>query len=235
MVKLKIGVALGLAMASASAVAEQEKKAPAQEPPEEHLTPVRPFSNEITQPLARATPPSVLAILSHPDDEITIAPVLSRIARSGGKVTLIFATSAPDSTAKRALALTQAAIEDAKPDVIMTWGPDGGYGHSDHRMISALVTQTVAGMGTERPELLYAAFPQTDEGSLPQFESWATTHPSLMTDKIRYQDVDLSATDAALGCYESQFPAQARQGLVQLLNAREWRGIIHIRLAFATR
>ena len=29
---------------------------------------------------ARAAPPSVLAILAHPDDEITIAPVLARIA-----------------------------------------------------------------------------------------------------------------------------------------------------------
>ncbi|MEO0698802.1 MAG: PIG-L family deacetylase, partial [Pseudomonadota bacterium] len=42
---------------------------------------------------ARSSPPGVLVILAHPDDEITIAPVLTRIARDGGKVTLIFATS----------------------------------------------------------------------------------------------------------------------------------------------
>ena len=39
------------------------------------------------------SPPSVLAIFAHPDDEITIAPVLSRMARTGGEVTLVFATS----------------------------------------------------------------------------------------------------------------------------------------------
>ena len=40
-----------------------------------------------------ADAPSILAILAHPDDELTIAPVLARTARSGGDVTLIFATS----------------------------------------------------------------------------------------------------------------------------------------------
>jgi LmbE family N-acetylglucosaminyl deacetylase len=140
---------------------------------------------------ARPTPPSALAILAHPDDEITIAPVLARIARDGGKVTLIYATSgdagpgssglehadaigamrekegrcatfalgidepvfwnlgdgelapmarAPESAARRALAMTRAAILEAQPDVILTWGPDGGYGHADHRMVSAIVT-----------------------------------------------------------------------------------------------
>ena len=152
---------------------------------------------------ARAAPPSVLAILAHPDDEITIAPVLSRIARSGGEVTLIYATSgdagpgssgladpiaiaklrekegrcaafalgldeptfwdlgdgelatmapAPDSAAKRALDKIRTAIAKAQPEVVMTWGPDGGYGHADHRMVSALVTQSVASMGPNRPD-----------------------------------------------------------------------------------
>ena len=43
--------------------------------------------------LARAAPPSILAILAHPDDELTFAPVLARVAREGGEVTIVFATS----------------------------------------------------------------------------------------------------------------------------------------------
>lgn len=233
---------------------------------------------------ARALPPSVLAILAHPDDEITIAPVLARIAREGGRVTLIYATSgdagpgtsglahgaqlaqlredearcaafalgldapvfwqlgdgtiaamarAPDSAAKRALKRIKAAILDAKPDVIITWGPDGGYGHADHRMISALVTQAVAGRGAVRPQLLYTAFPQVEESALPGFEDWATTAPDLITDTIRYEPQDLIAAKAAVGCYESQFPLAAREGLVPLLHERVWRGNVHFRLAFA--
>lgn len=232
---------------------------------------------------ARAAPPSVLAILAHPDDEITIAPVLARIARSGGEVTLIYATSgdagpgssglenageiaklrekegrcaafalgleeptfwnlgdgqlaimarAPDSAAKRALDNIRAALAEAQPEVVMTWGPDGGYGHTDHRMISALVTQAVAEMGQRRPDLLYAAFPQVEAGVMPGFENWATTAPELLTDRIRYEAEDLAATETALRCYESQFPASARQGLVRLLHTQVWQGAAHFRMAF---
>ena len=232
---------------------------------------------------ARPAPASVLAILAHPDDEITIAPVLARMARSGGRVTLVYATSgdagpgtsgleqpeaigamreaegrcaasalglaepvfwnlgdgtlatmarAPGSAAKRALERIKAAIAEARPDVIMTWGPDGGYGHADHRMISALVTQIVAQSGPGRPDLLYAAFPQVEAGVLPGFEDWATTAPELVTDRILYTAADLDAAQAAMRCYESQFEPAAREGLVPLLHSEVWRGAIHFRLAF---
>ncbi|MEM9085578.1 MAG: PIG-L family deacetylase [Pseudomonadota bacterium] len=234
---------------------------------------------------ARPAPPSILAILAHPDDEITIAPVLARVARGGGTVTLIYATSgdagpgsseledseeiaklresegrcaayalgleepvfwqlgdgalatlarAPDSAAKRALALTSEAIRETKPDVIMTWGPDGGYGHADHRMISAIVTQAAAELGPGRPDVLYAAFPLLEEDTLPQFEDWATTSDDLLTDRIRYEEPDLQATENALQCYESQFPLPARQSLTQLLHEQVWQGDIRFRAAFPT-
>ncbi|MEO0591008.1 MAG: PIG-L family deacetylase, partial [Pseudomonadota bacterium] len=246
-------------------------------------TPTSQPGKSVPEAPARSSPPGVLVILAHPDDEITIAPVLTRIARDGGKVTLIFATSGsagpgisgmapgedlarlredegrcaafalgldepifwqlgdgelatlarvPDSAARRALALTSEAIAQTKPDVVMTWGPDGGYGHADHRMISAIVTQVVAGMGTGRPDLLYTAFPQLEEGALPQFESWAGTHPSLLTDRIRYRSEDLAPASAALDCYTSQFPPAARQGLIELLHESVWQGVVHFRLAF---
>jgi len=234
-------------------------------------------------PPSRPAPPSVLAILAHPDDEITIAPILSRIARSGGQVAVIFATSGDagpglsglepgeqlatlreqeascsafalglgeptfwrladgtlghmahgiNSTAKRALPLISAAIAEHKPQVVMTWGPDGGYGHADHRMISAAITQVIARMGPERPDLLYAAFPQAAEGAIPGFDNWATTHPSLLTDRIRYQIADLQATEIAVSCYESQFPKEARESLAGMLHQHVWKGTIHFRSAF---
>jgi LmbE family N-acetylglucosaminyl deacetylase len=40
--------------------------------------------------------------------------------------------------------LTQRIAEELQrlhPDVIVTWGPDGGTGHPDHRMVSNIVTQ----------------------------------------------------------------------------------------------
>src|SRR5262249_47888844 len=37
----------------------------------------------------------------------------------------------------------QKLIDELHPLVIVTWGPDGGYGHPDHRLVSDAVTQVV--------------------------------------------------------------------------------------------
>lgn len=231
--------------------------------------------------------PSVLAILAHPDDEIIMAPVLARIAREKGEVTVVFATSGDagpgnsgmeqgaqlatlregearcaafalgleepifwrfgDGTLAGETRNTQSQMRDMgeriaglidlhKPTVIMTWGPDGGYGHADHRITSNAVTQVVQAMGPERPDLLYAAFPAASDpeaDALTGFDGWARLHPSLVTDMISYELPDLDATIAAVDCYESQFDATARRVLAGTLHERVWRGKVPFRLAFA--
>ena len=37
----------------------------------------------------------------------------------------------------------QQLIDQLHPNVILTWGPEGGYGHPDHRLVSDAVTQVV--------------------------------------------------------------------------------------------
>ncbi|KEO88765.1 hypothetical protein EH31_15120 [Erythrobacter longus] len=229
---------------------------------------------------------SVLAILAHPDDELIMAPVLARIAREKGEVTLVFATSGDagpgnsglepgaklatlrenearcsafalgieepifwrfgDGTLAGEARNTQSQMRDMseriaglialqKPNVIMTWGPDGGYGHADHRITSNAVTQVVQAMGPERPDLLYAAFPAAsdpEEGELAGFDGWARLHPSLVTNSISYELPDLDATIAAVDCYESQFAAAPRRVLAGTLHERIWRGQVPFRLAF---
>lgn len=229
--------------------------------------------------------PNVLAILSHPDDEIVMAPVLARIAREGGDVTIVFATSGDagpgvtemtpgpelaavreqegrcaafslgleepifwrfdDGTLGNKVRNTQTTMLDLAerisgligleaPKVVMTWGPDGGYGHIDHRIVSNAVTQVIQGMDSNRPDLLYAAFPAHagDASELPGFEGWARTHPSLVTDRIRYEPSDLEATRAAVDCYQSQFDETARSFLPEMLHERVWQGNVYFRLAF---
>ncbi|MBV7258824.1 PIG-L deacetylase family protein [Erythrobacter crassostreae] len=227
--------------------------------------------------------PSVLAIFAHPDDEIMFAPVLSRIAREGGEVTLVYATSgdagpgvsgmepgdelgdlrqAEAECAAKALKLGSPifwklgdgklsdfargdqslgptlarrigeVIAEKNPQVIMTWGPDGGYGHSDHRMVSAAATQVVQTLGIERPELLYSVIPDGSRPQIAAFDSWSTVHPSLVTDRIRYMPLDLYNAREAMDCHKSQFGAEAREGLPDLLHNTVWRGTVFFRLAF---
>jgi LmbE family N-acetylglucosaminyl deacetylase len=35
-------------------------------------------------------------------------------------------------------------LAQLRPDVVITWGPEGGYGHPDHRLVGAVVTQLVS-------------------------------------------------------------------------------------------
>ena len=253
---------------------------PSRQPPIPTLPP--PGAPAIATPDGNALP-SVLAILAHPDDEITIAPVLSRIARTGGEVTLVFATSGdagpglsglepgnalaelresearcasfalrlpqpilwrfgdgtlaqephePDSPAQEMREHIRSLIAVQQPQVIMTWGPDGGYGHADHRMISNVVTEIVQMMDEPRPDLLYSVFPSDSDEPLPGFEQWATIHPSLVTDRIQYDFADLEATRLAIDCYHSQFGEQERSVLPSILHHQLWRGTVSFRLAF---
>lgn len=229
-------------------------------------------------------PPSIIAIFAHPDDEIVVAPILSRAARDGANVTLVFATSGnagpgvsglepgeelaelresearcsafalglPEpmfwrfddgklsdkprdqaSNANKALGRAVEILTEERPMVVMTWGPDGGYGHGDHRMISSVVTQAVQSMEGKRPDLLYSAIPTGSRPDLAEFQGWATTAPELVTDRLQYQPQDLARTQLAVDCYESQFSPEARAALPQLLHSQMWQGSVYFRLAFA--
>src|SRR5262245_39187391 len=53
-----------------------------------------------------------------------------------------------------------AEIQRLHPDALVTWGPDGGTGHPDHRIVSNLVTQLVrAGAPGATERLFYMYIP----------------------------------------------------------------------------
>jgi len=125
------------------------------------------------------------------------------------------------------------AEQFALSDLVLTWGPDGGYGHADHRMVSALATQTVQAMpAATRPKLLYVGIPNGTLPPLPQMASWATTDPALLTETIAYTASDLAAATTAAQCHETQFDAFTRDGMMAMFDGTIWRGKVHFRPAF---
>lgn len=129
-------------------------------------------------------------------------------------------------------------LEGLKPlisfsTLIITWGPDGGYGHADHRMVSALTTQAVQAMpAATRPKLLYVGIPTGTLPPVPEMAQWATTDPALLTETIPYTPADLAAAKAAAQCHVTQFDAASREGMMGLFDATMWRGRVHFRPAF---
>jgi LmbE family N-acetylglucosaminyl deacetylase len=120
-------------------------------------------------------------------------------------------------------------IEEVRPDVIVTFGPDGMTGHADHRAVSAWTTQAwrLAGRGaalwyaTLTPEF-HARWGQLssevglwmDDGARP------VTRPADLSAEIRLAGTLLARKHRALRAHASQ--TRALEELVGPARYREW-------------
>lgn len=136
---------------------------------------------------------------------------------------------APNSPARNFARDAAQAIDDFAPDIVVTWGPDGGYGHGDHRMVSALVTQVVQAMEADRPALLYPGIRKGTLPPIPEMRDWAETDPALLSVTYRYDDIDLAAARAAAQCHATQFDDRTRAQIADLFHATIWDGAVHFR------
>lgn len=114
-----------------------------------------------------------------------------------------------------------AVLGRLRPGVVLTWGPDGGSGHPDHRMVSSLVTELYQSGGLAGVEALYyvgwparAGAPGSSPAvRLPQ------TRESLLTFRVPVSEADWVTADSAFRCHWSQFTAQEMQELPATLRA----------------
>ena len=124
-----------------------------------------------------------------------------------------------------------------KPDVVITWGPDGGTGHPDHRMVSNVATQLMRAGAVGMPERLFymslpaemlrAANPQRGEPPLliPQAK--------YFTMRVPITPADIDAAGKAVSCHHSQFPADVVARLLPA-QARIFGGVVALIPTFAT-
>lgn len=121
-------------------------------------------------------------------------------------------------------------IRRVRPDAIVTFGPEGAYGHPDHRLVGTVVTQLVQKGVEGAPErLFYPGFPKdrlppAPAGTLP----WSPTEPRFLTVRVPYEAADLEATIAALRCHKSQFRAEEMEPLARFMD-RVLDGRVHLR------
>ena len=108
-------------------------------------------------------------------------------------------------------------IASIEPDVLLTWGPEGGYGHKDHRLVSAIVSdvfQAGSADGSPWPKALYypgirqveldSYAPSTQFGGVLK-SIWGTTQENYLQYAITVEDEDILATKAAIACHDSQW------------------------------
>src|SRR5262249_3873802 len=122
-------------------------------------------------------------------------------------------------------------IAEVRPDVILTWGPEGGYGHPEHRLVGHVVTQIVRTGGDGVPtRLFYPNFP-ADRLKLARTrppEPYEGTDPRYLTVRVTFTDGDWRANERALSCYKSQF---APDELARMSEREKeiWNGFVYLR------
>jgi LmbE family N-acetylglucosaminyl deacetylase len=108
-----------------------------------------------------------------------------------------------DRLAKR----LETIFRELQPDAVITWGPEGGYGHADHRLVGDVVTQLFqAGAVDSRTRLYFAGFTSDRVASAPRWFGFHLypTAPALLTTTIVFDEPDRAAARRALSCHWSQ-------------------------------
>lgn len=75
-------------------------------------------------------------------------------------------TGRPD---RELMAIATEAIENQRPDIIASFGPDGGYGHPDHIRVSNIATRAGSGAGIP---VYHAAFPRQSQRLIDLLVEW---------------------------------------------------------------
>ena len=106
-------------------------------------------------------------------------------------------------------------IERLQPDVVVTWGPDGGTGHPDHRIVSNIATQLVRFGAPGMPERLFYMYLPVEMMRLanPQRGEPPLLFPQAkyFTVKVPFTPADLDAAVKTMACHKTQFTAEAMQ------------------------
>lgn len=120
------------------------------------------------------------------------------------------------TTLKRVLA---ERLEDLNPDAIVTFGPDGDTGHSDHRMVSNMTTEVILSKGwVERFPLYYLGWQQKDDEKLKKSIGVGvnTVASQYLNVSIRFTEEEERTAMQSLQCYKSQLtPEEAAEWAAQ--------------------
>jgi LmbE family N-acetylglucosaminyl deacetylase len=121
-------------------------------------------------------------------------------------------------------------ISEIRPAAIITFGPEGGTGHPDHRLVGNVVTQVVQSDQRHHAiDLLYASLPterlRTAPSSSPTVNGIAE---DLLTVRVPVEARDVVAGEEAFACHRSQYTATEMAAINRTL-AYVWNGTAYLR------
>ena len=123
-----------------------------------------------------------------------------------------------------------AIIDSLKPAVIITFGPEGGTGHPDHRLVGDVATQIVQSDARYASmDLLYASLPSERLRTAPKANPTVNgMAESLLTVRVPFEERDLTAGREEFACHRSQYTPE-EMALVNAYLAHAWNGNVWLR------
>jgi LmbE family N-acetylglucosaminyl deacetylase len=119
-------------------------------------------------------------------------------------------------------------FEDLNPDAVITWGPDGGYGHPDHRLMQDVVTQIVQSSRTHYGLYYFGISRESMQGTSGPFSGFLATNARYLTVQVPFQDADLAAARRSFRCHQSQFTEDTLHDLDAFFTSA-WSGKVSFR------
>jgi LmbE family N-acetylglucosaminyl deacetylase len=105
-----------------------------------------------------------------------------------------------------------------KPDIIITWGAEGGSGHPDHRMVGVVVTEIFqSGQSSHFQKLFYTAIPTEHWRNEPPYKSeismdyhrnYKTVEKKHLPIRIWCSEEENKIAREAMRCNTSQYPPE---------------------------
>jgi len=126
-------------------------------------------------------------------------------------------------------------IKELNPDIIITFGPDGDTGHSDHRMISNMTTEIILKEGwVKKYPLYYLAWTIREDEKFKMIGGLNTIDSSYINVSITYSDKDEKKALEAIWCYKSQLSKAEMEGWLDI-ETRDTTNIFHFRRLTVTK
>lgn len=123
-----------------------------------------------------------------------------------------------------------AIIDSLKPAVIITFGPEGGTGHPDHRLVGNVTSQIIESDSRyDNIDLLYASLPSERLRTAPAAEPTVNgMTEKLLTVRVPFEERDLVAGREEFACHRTQY-APDEMDKVNAYLKHAWNGRVWLR------